>query len=75
MGDAGEGGEAGGDGIQLGRGDGGDAECRAVAEAARVEHRAEPTHETLRTAIVQEADHVSFFASDFIGKRLKRTSA
>ena len=69
MGDAGEGGEAGGDVVKFGRGDGGGAEGGTIAESAGVEHCAEATDETLRAAIVQEADHVSFFASDSVGQR------
>ena len=75
MGDAGEGREAGGDGVELGRGDGGGAEGRAVAEAARVEHCAEPAHETLRPALVQEREHVRLVAADLVGQRLERPLA
>ena len=75
VGDAGEGGEAGGDVVKFGRGDGGGAEGGTIAEAAGVEDRTEAADDTLRATIVQEADHVSFFASDLVGQRLKRTSA
>ena len=75
VGDAGEGGEAGGNVVKFGRGDGGGAEGGTIAESASVKDRAEATDETLRAAIVQEADHVSFFASNLVGQRLKRTSA
>ena len=75
VGDAGEGGEAGGYVVKFGRGDGGGAESGTIAESAGVEDRAEAADDTLRAAIVQEADHVCFFASDLVGQRLKRTSA
>ena len=75
VGDAGESGDACGDVVQFGRGDGSSAEGGAVAEAAGIEDRAEATHETLCAAIVQEADHVSFVASDFVGKRRERPLA
>ena len=75
VGDAGEGGEAGGDVVKFGSGDGGGAEGGTIAESTGIEHSAEATDEILRAAIVQEADHVSFFASNLVGQRLKRTSA
>ena len=75
VGDAGEWGEAGGYVVQFGRGDGGGAEGGTISESASIKDRAEATDDALRAAIIQEADHVSFFAPNLVGQRFKRTSA
>ena len=75
VGYAGEGSEAGGRVVQLGRGNGGGAERRTVAEAARIEHRAEPADETLLTALVKKRQHIRLVAADLVGQRLERPSA